>query len=330
MRKISDLTNRPAVLITGPSPAGIGAETAFSLATGGPALLILAGRSKSKIQPVIDEIAQHSPGVKTAFVHLELDNQKSVRQAAEDVKKLEVQIDGLINNAAVMTCPYAKTADGIELQFGTNHIGHFLFTNLLLQAGVIPDGAHIVNVSSSAAEFDRARPCFDDITYQDGATYDEVLAYGASKLANVLFTRSLAEKLRARKIVVLSLNPGAINSNLQRHMTDEIVQRTIKYRREDDPSWKGGGSKTLQEGCSTTLRAALDPSLAGELWFLSCCDESGVERTEKGAYFFQTGVSGAYFADCQVKEPPLQKNVYPDADKVWALSEKLVGQQFRF
>ena len=286
-QKTSDLTNRDAVLITGPSPEGIGAETALSLATGEPALLILAGRSKSKIQPVIAEIATRSPGIKTAFVHLELDNLKSVRQAAEDVKKLEVQIDGLINNAAVMTCPYAKTADGIELQFGTNHIGHFLFTNLLLQAGVIPDSAQIVNVSSSAAEFDRARPCFDDITYQDGATYDEVLAYGASKLANVLFTRSLAEKLRTRKITVLSLNPGSIKSNLQRHMTDEIIQRTMKYRREDDPSWSTGGSKTLQEGCSTTLRAALDPSLAGELWLLFCCGESGTERIEKGLTFSQ-------------------------------------------
>ena len=213
----------------------------------------------------MDDIAQRAPGVKTVFVHLELDNQKSVRQAVEEVKKLHVQIDGLINNAAIMTCPYSKTVDGIELQFGTNHIGHFLFTNLLLQAGVIPDGAHIVNVSSSAAEFDRPRPCFDDITYQNGERYDEVLAYGASKLANVLYTRSLAEKLKPRHVTVLSLNPGSIKSNLQRHMTDEIVQRTVKYRDEDDPDWKtGGGSKTLQEGCSTTLRAALDPDLAGK------------------------------------------------------------------
>lgn len=252
------------VLITGPSPGGIGAETAYSLAKGEPALLILAGRSKPKIQPVIDEIDRRFAHVKTVFVHLELDNQLFVRQAVEDVKSLGVKIDGLINNAAVMACPYAKTADGIELQFGTNHIGHFLFTNLLLQAGIIPHGGHIVNVSSVSSESFDVRSQFDDITYQNGSSYQPWRAYSVAKLANVLYSRSLAAKLRAADITVLSLNPGSIASNLQRHVDMDNIQPHLQEVAEANPGWARPERKSLQEGCSTTLRAALDPSLAGK------------------------------------------------------------------
>jgi NAD(P)-dependent dehydrogenase (short-subunit alcohol dehydrogenase family) len=198
------------------------------------------------------------------FVNLELDNQESVRQAVEDVKKLHVHINVLINNAAIMACPYSKTVDGIEMQFGTNHIGHFLFTNLLLQAGVIPDGAHIVNVSSSASETTDARPHFDDLTYQDGKLYDPWVAYSVSKIANVLYTRSLSAKLKTRKIAVLTLNPGSIRSPLQRHLDQELVQAAVKRMTEQDPNWKFPEQKSLQEGCSTSLRAALDPTLLGK------------------------------------------------------------------
>jgi NAD(P)-dependent dehydrogenase (short-subunit alcohol dehydrogenase family) len=264
VHRLALLAHHAVVLVTGPSQQGIGAETAYSRARAEPALLILAGRSKTKIQPVVDDIAHRSPGVKTTIVHLELDNQESVRQAVEDVKKLNVQIDGLINNAAIMACPYSKTVDGIEMQFGTNYIGHFLFTNLLLQAGVIPDGAHIVNVSSSASEATDTRPHFDDLTYQDGKLYDPWIVYSVSKIASVLYTRSLSAKLKARKIAVLTLNPGSIRSPLQRYLDQDLVQAVVKRRTEQDPSWKFLEQKSLQEGCSTTLRAALDPSLSGK------------------------------------------------------------------
>ena len=254
------------VLITGPSLDGIGAETAYSLAKGKPALLILAGRSNPKIQPVIEKIEHQSPGVRTVFIHLELDNQASVRQAVEDVKKLKVKVDCLINNAAVMACPYSKTVDGLELQFGTNHIGHFLFTNLLLQAGIIPDGSVIVNVSSSASEIGDVRSQYDDLTYQGGSSYDPWIAYSVSKLANVLYSRSLSEKLRARNITVFSLNPGSITSQLQRHVDEKTIAAAIKRVEEEEPDWVRPGRKSLQEGCSTTLRAALDPSLAGRCY----------------------------------------------------------------
>lgn len=138
------------VLITGPSDGGIGAETAFSLAAGSPACILLAGRSLPKIQPVIDRINAVYPDVETRFISLDLSSQGAVREAAARINESVQTIDMLINNAAIMACPFSKTADGIESQFGTNYIGHFLLTNLIMERLVAGQGAKIVNVSSSA------------------------------------------------------------------------------------------------------------------------------------------------------------------------------------
>ena len=138
------------VLITGPSEGGIGAETAFCLAAGSPACILLAGRSLSKIQPVIDRIGAAYPDLETRFVSLDLSSQSSVREAAAKINESVQSIDFLINNAAIMGCPFAKTADGIESQFGTNYIGHFLLTNLIMERLIAGQGARVINVSSSA------------------------------------------------------------------------------------------------------------------------------------------------------------------------------------
>ena len=294
--------DKTRVLVTGPSPGGIGAETAISLAKGKPAVLILAGRSQGKIQSVIEEAKRVSPTTAVHFLHLELDSQTSCREAAEAVKKLDVHIDGLINNAAVMACPFSKTKDDIEMQFGTNHIGHFLFTNLLLQAGAIASGARIVNVSSSASEI--MSPQFDDLTYQDGKTYEPWAAYSTSKMANVLYARDLADKLRSRNISSFSLNPGSIKTGLQQHIDEEAIEAALEKVRETNPDFVRPSRKSLQEGCSTTLRAALDPAL--------------------------TEHSGAYLNDCQIIVPELHVSSYAHAEKVWKLSEGMVGEAFDF
>ena len=166
------------VLITGPSDGGIGAETAFSLAAGSPACILLAGRSLSKIQPVIDRISGAYPDVQTQFFPLDLSSQNAVREAAANINESVQSIDILINNAAIMACPFAKTVDGIESQFGTNHIGHFLLTNLIMKPLIAGQGARIVNVSSSGhrmsdvqlddCNFEVCRPCYY-------STADEVL-----------------------------------------------------------------------------------------------------------------------------------------------------------
>jgi NAD(P)-dependent dehydrogenase (short-subunit alcohol dehydrogenase family) len=139
-------------LITGPSPGGIGAETALTLARGKPSRLILAGRSKSKIEPLIQEINEKYADVITDFIVLDLGSLASARQAAADVEGLGVKLDVLILNAAVMAIPFQRTVDGFEGQFGTNHLGHFLFANLLLglmRTASTPE-SRIVVVSSSA------------------------------------------------------------------------------------------------------------------------------------------------------------------------------------
>lgn len=158
-------THHLLVLITGPSQGGLGAETARSLAAASPALIILCGRSLSKIQPVISEIKSSQPAVEIKFVPLDLSSQASIRETAAAINASVEKIDIMINNAAIMHGPFSKTVDGIESQFGTNYIGHFLLTNLImskiLAAG---EGARIVNVSSLAHQMADVR--FDDWNFE--------------------------------------------------------------------------------------------------------------------------------------------------------------------
>ena len=153
------------ILITGTSKGGLGAETALALATAGPKKLILTGRSEGKIAPVIEEIKKTNPNIETQFVALELGDQKSVRAAAAEVNSSVDKIDILINNAGIMAVEkYAKTADGVESQFGSNHIGPFLFTNLI--ANKLGQNSRVINVTSMGYEASGIR--FDDWNFEVG------------------------------------------------------------------------------------------------------------------------------------------------------------------
>lgn len=294
------------VLITGTSAEGLGAETAISLAKAQPKLLILAARSRDKVQQVIDVIEQSSPGTNVTFIDLDLASQASIRETVKYIKELGVIVDVLINNAAVMACPYWKTADGIEMQWGTNQVGPFLFTNLLVKDALLKEGGRIVMVSSSASIRSPSvvLPPLDDLTYHEGKTYNSAIAYCVSKLANVLYARKLASLLQTHRIVTLSLDPGSIKTPLQRHFTEAARNAAIEQAKRDDPNFEVPERKNLQEGCATQLRAALDPVL----------DES----------------SGAYLKDCQILEHDLHVQSYNAADKVWKLCENLVGETFDF
>ncbi|KFY34364.1 hypothetical protein V494_06836 [Pseudogymnoascus sp. VKM F-4513 (FW-928)] len=287
---------------TSPSQGGIGAETARSLASGSPKHLLLAGRSENKITLVMEEVSKISPTTKVTFVQLDLGSQKSVRHAAAAINDATEKIDILINNAAIMACPYAKTEDGIESQFGTNYIGHFLLTNLLLErVQAAKEGARIVNLTSTGSAIGEIN--FEDVNFNDGKTYNPIAGYGQSKLAINLFTMSLSKKFDSKKIASFSVHPGSITTPLQKHFQDPAVfQEIISYVEA-----KAGApvqleqKKTLQQGCSTTLVAALDTSI--------------------------TGSSGLYLADADVQkeQPKLDSDT---AEKLWDLSEKLVGQKF--
>lgn len=278
----------------------------MSLAKAQPKLLVLAARSRAKVQPVIDSIEKSCPGTKVTFVDLDLANQASIRETVKKIKDQGIIIDVLINNAAVMACPYSKTTDGIEMQFGTNQVGPFLFTNLLLREDLITHGGRIVIVSSSASIRSPSvlLPPLDDLTYDSGKTYDPATAYSVSKLANVLYARSLAQLLRKDRITTLSLDPGSIKTPLQRHFTETARNAAIEQAKKDNPDFVMPERKSLQEGCATQLRAALDPAL----------DQS----------------SGAFLQDSQVAEHALHVQAYGAADKVWKICNNLVGGTLDF
>lgn len=149
-------------------------------------MIILAGRDQTKVLPVIKKIRDLDSNIATMFIAIDFADQASIRSATADIEKKVDHIDVLINNAAVMACPYDTTKDGLEIQFGTNHIGHFLFTNLLLpKIRAAGRGARIVSVSSSAHRFAGIR--FADIGFQ--VRFQKIVDVGATfsnSLANVM------------------------------------------------------------------------------------------------------------------------------------------------
>ncbi|KAH6713788.1 hypothetical protein BKA61DRAFT_482364, partial [Leptodontidium sp. MPI-SDFR-AT-0119] len=181
-------------IITGTSTGGIGAATAIALSYGHPKTLFLTGRTLSKTSPAIAQIATISPNTKTVFVSLDLADLDSVRQAAKTVLESgdAEAVHGLINNAGIMCAPFGKTRQEIESQFGTNHIGQFLWTNLLLPR-ILAAGpnARILNVASSAYVMNDVN--LDGLTWSDGKAYHPWLAYGSSKTAVILFNACLSE-----------------------------------------------------------------------------------------------------------------------------------------
>lgn len=203
-----------------------------------------------------------------------------------------------------MACPYALSEDGIEMQFATNHLGPFLFTNLLVQNGLISE--RVVNVNSSASVRRAAYLLapLDDLSYDNGKAYDLVQAYGTSKIAMLLYTRALASKLKPQHISVFTLNPGSIKSPLQRYLSNDMREAAMAAAKQENPGFVPPTRKTLQQGCATQLRAALDPSITAE--------------------------SGAYLDHCQIVTEQQHKDAYPESDRVWRLSEEMVGMRFDF
>ena len=194
------------ILTTGVTPNGLGAFFVETIAKHNPALLILAGRSASKVQATADRIKSTSPDVETRIVILDLASQAQIRDAAKQVLGYPEPIDVVVNSAGIMAGPYALTKEGIESQFGSNHIGHFLFTNLIMSKILESKSPRIVNVSSNGHALGPVR--FDDYNFQGGKAYNQWYAYGQSKSANILFSKGLAEKLGSRGLKAYSLHPG--------------------------------------------------------------------------------------------------------------------------
>jgi NAD(P)-dependent dehydrogenase (short-subunit alcohol dehydrogenase family) len=249
---IPDQTGRTAV-ITGAN-TGLGYEAAAALAAKG-ATVVLAVRNLDKGNDAARRIEQDTVGAQVELQELDLTSLDSVRAAADDLKANYPAIDLLINNAGVMFTPKATTNDGFELQFGTNHLGHFALTGLLLDRVLESPGSRIVTVSSTGHRLiDAIR--FDDLQWDRG--YNRYRAYGQSKLANLLFTYELQRRLAGRTTIAAAAHPGGSNTELTRNLPFAIRGVAAVFA----PLMQGADM-----GALPTLRAATDPDVVGGQYF---------------------------------------------------------------
>jgi NAD(P)-dependent dehydrogenase (short-subunit alcohol dehydrogenase family) len=251
---IPDQTGRTAV-ITGAN-TGLGYETAAALAAHG-AHVVLAVRNVDKGKDAASRIAAASHGGDVTVQELDLTSLDSIRTAARELRAHYDTIDLLINNAGVMYTPKSTTKDGFELQFGTNHLGHFALTGLLLDRLLAVPGSRIVTVSSIGHRI-RAAIHFDDLQWE--RSYSRVGAYGQSKLANLLFTYELQRRLSANAAPTLATaaHPGGSNTELTRNVPAPLRAATAALA----PIFQDADM-----GALPTLRAATDPGVLGGQYF---------------------------------------------------------------
>jgi NAD(P)-dependent dehydrogenase (short-subunit alcohol dehydrogenase family) len=250
---IPDQTGRTAV-ITGAN-TGLGYETASALAAKG-AHVVLAVRNLERGKAAADLIARANPGASVAIQELDLTSLDSIRAAADQLRADHASIDLLINNAGVMFTPKSTTKDGFELQFGTNHLGHFALTNLLLDRVLAAPGSRVVTVSSVGHRFARNGIRFDDL--QSERSYSRVGAYGQSKLANLMFTYELQRRLQGTNTIAAAAHPGGSRTELPRNLPPLIGAAT----RLVEPLFQGADM-----GALPTLRAATDPGVLGGQYY---------------------------------------------------------------
>ena len=293
------LTGKFAV-VTGAS-AGLGVETTRTLAAAGAEVLMVA-RDQEALAAVAQELRQQHPGAKLYTQRMDLADLESVRAAAAQIRQDHPRIHLLINTAGVMACPLARTAQGFEMQFGTNHMGHFLFTCLLVPALLAAAPARVINLSSGGHQF--ANFNFDDPAYFD-RDYDKWQAYGESKTANILFTVALDRRLRDRQVRAFAVHPGVIMTRLGRHMQPADLELLAAKT----PPGETLVFKSVEQGAATTVWAASTTELEGK--------------------------GGIYLEDCQIARPAepgsssgvesyaLDKAA---AERLWSLSEELAEQ----
>jgi NAD(P)-dependent dehydrogenase (short-subunit alcohol dehydrogenase family) len=296
-----DLTGK-RVLVTGTS-AGIGVETARSLAARG-AEVVGAARDLAKARKACD-------GIEGSFelVELDLASLASVRACADALLSDGRPFDVIIANAGIMACPFAKTVDGFESQFGVNHLGHFLLVNRL--APLLRPGGRFVSVASSGHRF--ADVDLDDPNF-DHTPYDELVAYGRAKTANILFAVEFDRRHRDRGIRATALHPGGIATELGRYMTPETVARLM-----------GPLEKKLAAGETAFEWKTVEQGAATSVW--------------AGVVAEADAVGGRYCEDCQVAEISDEGDAAktgvsryaldPDSAKaLWDKSEAMVGERF--
>ena len=287
---IADQTGKFAI-VTGAN-TGLGKETARVLASKGANVTLAVRNTESGERAATDIRAAH-PKALVAVARLDLSSLESIRQFAETYGAEHDQLHYLVNNAGVMVPPYGKTEDGFELQFGTNHLGHFALTGRLLPLLKATSGSRITTVSSASHNFGNID--FDDLAWEN-RPYRPNHAYGDSKIANLYFTYELARRLNGDGVTVTAAHPGWTATDLQRHSGLFRFFNPILAQK-------------IPMGALPTLRAAVDPDAEG------------------GSYFGPGGMGGIRGYPVKVQSNELSRDE-SIARRLWDVSEKLTGVTF--
>ena len=294
-----DLRGKTAV-VTGAS-AGLGIETVKTLARAG-ARVVMVARDPARLEAAVDAVRQQQADAALETRLMDLADLASVRAAADDLRQRFPAIHILINNAGVMACPFERTSDGFELQFGTNHLGHFLFSCLLAPALLAAAPARVVTLSSAGHKFSGID--FEDPNYQH-RDYEKWQAYGQSKTANALFSVALNERLSGRGVTANAVHPGMIVTELGRHLDRSDIENLQSRASEQQQQFK-----SIPAGAATSVWAATSPDLDGRgALYLEDCQVGQAEQGGSGGYT-------EYALDTRA------------AEALWRLSEELVGESF--
>uniref|UniRef100_A0A1B6MDC8 Uncharacterized protein n=2 Tax=Graphocephala atropunctata TaxID=36148 RepID=A0A1B6MDC8_9HEMI len=261
------------VIITGCN-TGIGKYTVLDLYSRG-ARVVMACRNVEKAEEARDWVIEQRTGQEglgqLSVCHLDLSSLASVQKCAEKLLDEENHIHILINNAGIMMCPRSLTEDGYELQFATNHLGHFLFTLILLPKIISSAPSKIINVSSEAHKWCKSL-YLDDINLEK--SYNPQTSYFRSKAANILFSRELTRRLEGTGVSVYSVHPGAVDTELLRHL-DSVTWRVLRY-------FANFFMKTPEQGAQTTIYCAVDEKAAKEtgLYYGDCAVATTTTMTQ--------------------------------------------------
>ncbi len=272
-------------LITG-ATNGIGLEAAKALNQMGAEIVFIA-RNHEKANKLKEELLQESGRQPTAII-ADLSSQNEVKKAAEEFLSLNKPLDILLNNAGIMNRERKETADGFDEVFSVNHLAYFSLTLLLIEKMKNAGGGRIVNVASMAYRFVNEMN-FEDL--QSKENYKGLKVYGQSKLANILFTRSLASKLKDYKITVNCLHPGYVDTGIGLNNEGFFVRLLMNLGRPF--------AKKTDKGAETSIYLCASPE---------------VEK-----------VTGEYFVDCEIEKLLGSAKSDDQAEKLWSISSELTG-----